>query len=61
MQCDVTRGYSFMLRSPIQTANQIRRSYKNDPSNIFVSQKYNLTRFVIIAYRMLNISTGRIE
>ena len=61
MQCDVIRGYSFMLRSPIQTANQIRRSYKNDPSNIFVSRKYNLTRFVIIAYRMLNISTGKVE
>ena len=23
-------GYSFMLRSPNQRANQIRRSYKND-------------------------------
>ena len=23
-------GYSFMLRSPNQTTNQIRRSYKND-------------------------------
>ena len=26
-----------MLRSPNQTANQIRRSYKNDQSNIFVT------------------------
>ena len=25
-------GYSFVLRSPKQTANQIRRSYKNDRS-----------------------------
>ena len=23
-------GYIFMLRSPIRTANQLRRSYKND-------------------------------
>ena len=30
-------GYSFMLRSPNQTANQIRRSYKNNQSNIFVT------------------------
>ena len=30
-------GYSFMLQSPNQTANQIRRSYKNDQSNIFVT------------------------
>ena len=29
-------GYSFVLRPPKQTANQIRRSYKNDQSNIFV-------------------------
>ena len=29
-------GY-FMLRSPNQNANQIRRSYKNDQSNIFVT------------------------
>ena len=26
-----------MLRSPNQTANQIRRSYKNDQSNIFLT------------------------
>ena len=30
-------GYSFMLRSLNQTANQIRRSYKDDQSNIFVT------------------------
>ena len=30
-------GYSFILRSPNQTVNQIRRSYKNDQSNIFVT------------------------
>ena len=30
-------GYSFMLRSPNQTANQIRRSDKDDQSNIFVT------------------------
>ena len=30
-------GYTFMLRSPIQTANQIRRRHENDRSNIFVT------------------------
>ena len=33
----IFRLYSFMLRSPNQKANQIRRSYKNDQSNIFVT------------------------
>ena len=30
-------GYFFMLRSTRLTANQIRRSYKNNQSNIFVT------------------------
>ena len=42
-------GYSFMLRSPNQTAkwaNQIRRSYKNDQSNIFVTVYFVTVYFV---------------
>ena len=33
----MSMGDTFMLRLPNQTTNQIRRSYKNDQSNIFVT------------------------
>ena len=30
-------SYTFMLRSPNQTTNQIRHCFKNDQSNVFVT------------------------
>ena len=33
-------GNTFMLRSPNQMANQIRRSYKNDQSNAFMTVSF---------------------
>ena len=38
-----------MLRSPnqIRTANQIRRSYKNDQSNIFVTVYFMTWKYLI--------------
>ena len=54
-------GYTFMSRSCTVTANQIRRSYKNDQSNISVTvycvtRKYNRLSWLIANKKLPKVS-----
>ena len=54
-------GYSFMFRSSNQTANQIRRSYKNDRSNIFVTECFRDMKVKPISVTIVGHGVGELS